>query len=152
MGETGAQSSVESSPLFSLLSSSPALSLPSFFFFGFSRQGFSVYPWLSWNSLCRPGWPRTQKSACLCLLKRAPPLPGLRLSSYSHFTGWIDTRSLRQDSETSRLLAVPGFSSVRWGTPSPGRPSLRDSRHHPHLVSVPPRGGRGGRAQPLRCD
>jgi hypothetical protein len=33
----------------------------------FSRQGFSVYPWLSWNSLCRPGWPQTQKSACLCL-------------------------------------------------------------------------------------
>ena len=26
------------------------------FFFGFLRQGF-----------CRPGWPRTQKSACLCL-------------------------------------------------------------------------------------
>jgi hypothetical protein len=25
-----------------------------FFFFGFSRQGFSVQPWLSWNSLCRP--------------------------------------------------------------------------------------------------
>jgi hypothetical protein len=25
------------------------------------RQGFSVWPWLSWNSLCRPGWPRTQK-------------------------------------------------------------------------------------------
>jgi hypothetical protein len=22
---------------------------------------------LSWNSLCRPGWPQTQKSACLCL-------------------------------------------------------------------------------------
>jgi hypothetical protein len=33
----------------------------------FSRQGFSGKPWLSWNSLCRPGWPRTQKSACLCL-------------------------------------------------------------------------------------
>jgi hypothetical protein len=26
-----------------------------------------VYLWLSWNSLCRPGWPRTQRSACLCL-------------------------------------------------------------------------------------
>jgi hypothetical protein len=26
-----------------------------------------VLSWLSWNSLCRPGWPRTQKSACLCL-------------------------------------------------------------------------------------
>jgi hypothetical protein len=38
-----------------------------FLFFCFSRQGFSVYPWLSWNSLCRPGWPRTQKSVCLCL-------------------------------------------------------------------------------------
>jgi hypothetical protein len=41
-----------------------------FFFcclFGFLRQGFSVYPWLSWNSLCGPGWPQTQKSACLCL-------------------------------------------------------------------------------------
>jgi hypothetical protein len=24
---------------------------------GVPRQGFSVYPWLSWNSLCRPGWP-----------------------------------------------------------------------------------------------
>jgi hypothetical protein len=35
--------------------------------FGFLRQGFSVWPWLSWNSLCRPGWPPTQKSACLCL-------------------------------------------------------------------------------------
>jgi hypothetical protein len=38
-----------------------------FFTFGFLRQGFSVYPWLSWNSLCGPGWPQTQKSACLCL-------------------------------------------------------------------------------------
>jgi hypothetical protein len=36
-------------------------------FFCFTRQGFSVKPWLSWNSLCRPGWPRTQRSACLCL-------------------------------------------------------------------------------------
>jgi hypothetical protein len=26
----------------------------------FLRQGFSVWPWLSWNSLCRPGWPRTR--------------------------------------------------------------------------------------------
>jgi hypothetical protein len=31
------------------------------------RQGFSVFPWLSWNSLCRPDWPWTQRSACLCL-------------------------------------------------------------------------------------
>jgi hypothetical protein len=41
---------------------------PEFFsFFWFFETGFSVQPWLSWNSLCRPGWCRTQKSACLCL-------------------------------------------------------------------------------------
>jgi hypothetical protein len=34
----------------------------------FLRQGFSVEPWTSWNLLCRPGWPLTQRSACLCLL------------------------------------------------------------------------------------
>jgi hypothetical protein len=34
----------------------------------FFKAGFlSVLPWLSWNSLCRPGWPWTQKSTCLCL-------------------------------------------------------------------------------------
>jgi hypothetical protein len=38
-----------------------------FVLFYFLRQGFSVQSWLSWNSLCRPGWPRTQKSACVCL-------------------------------------------------------------------------------------
>ena len=38
-----------------------------FWGFNFLRLGFSVYPWLFWNSLCIPCWPRTQKSACLCL-------------------------------------------------------------------------------------
>jgi hypothetical protein len=28
---------------------------------------FVFETWLSWNSLCRLGWPQTQKSACLCL-------------------------------------------------------------------------------------
>jgi hypothetical protein len=37
------------------------------FIFGFSRQDFSLQSWLSGNSLCRPGWPWTQKSACFCL-------------------------------------------------------------------------------------
>jgi hypothetical protein len=43
----------------------------------FSRQGFSVQSWLSWNSLCRPGWPQTQKSACLCL-------PSARIKGVRH--------------------------------------------------------------------
>jgi hypothetical protein len=37
--------------------------IPNFFL----KQGFSVYPWLTWNSLCRPGRPRTQKFTYLCL-------------------------------------------------------------------------------------
>lgn len=32
------------------------------FFLCFSRQVFSVLPWLSWNSQCRPGWPGPQRS------------------------------------------------------------------------------------------
>ena len=28
---------------------------------------------MSWNSLCRPGWPQTHKSACLCL-----PIAGIK--------------------------------------------------------------------------
>ena len=31
-------------------------------FLSFWRLVFSVFLWLSWSSLCRPGWPRTQKS------------------------------------------------------------------------------------------
>jgi hypothetical protein len=38
------------------------------FCFVLLRQGFSVYSWLSWNSLCKPGWPQTRRSAWLCLL------------------------------------------------------------------------------------
>jgi hypothetical protein len=38
------------------------------FFFFFPDRVSLCSPWLSWNSLCRPGWPWTQKSACLCLL------------------------------------------------------------------------------------
>jgi hypothetical protein len=45
--------------------------------FGFSGQGFSVWPWLSWNSLCRPGWPRTQKFTCLCLLSASAGIKGV---------------------------------------------------------------------------
>ena len=33
----------------------------------FPRLSFSA--WLSWNSLCRPDWPRTQRSACFHLPK-----------------------------------------------------------------------------------
>jgi hypothetical protein len=35
--------------------------------FFFPRQHISVWHWLSWNSFCRLGWSRTQKSAWVCL-------------------------------------------------------------------------------------
>jgi hypothetical protein len=34
------------------------LNLYLFIYLFFLRQGFSVYPCLSWNLLCRPGWPQ----------------------------------------------------------------------------------------------
>jgi hypothetical protein len=43
----------------------------------FPRQGFSVEPWLSWYSLCRPGWPRTQKSTCFCLCLPSAGIKGM---------------------------------------------------------------------------
>ena len=50
----------------------------------FLKQSFSMmWPWLSWNSLCRPGWPRTQKSACLCL-------PSAGITGEHHHAGpWL---------------------------------------------------------------
>jgi hypothetical protein len=39
-----------------------------FFSFFFLRDRVSLCsPRCPWSSLCRPGWPRTQKSSCLCL-------------------------------------------------------------------------------------
>lgn len=64
--------------------------IPSYLYFilscFFSRQDISMYLWLSWTSLCRPDWPRTQKSACLCLsntrIRQVSPL----ICSYSALT------------------------------------------------------------------
>ncbi|GAB1299592.1 Family with sequence similarity 227, member A [Apodemus speciosus] len=44
-------------------------------------QGFSVWPWLSWNTFCKLGWPRTEKSACLCL-----PSAGIKAREFTLFT------------------------------------------------------------------
>ena len=42
-----------------------------------------MYPWLSWNSLFRPGWSWTQRSTCLCL-----PSAGIK-SMCHHCPAWI---------------------------------------------------------------
>lgn len=38
------------------------------FLFCFLRQGLYIWPWLSGNLICRPGWSWTERSFCLCLL------------------------------------------------------------------------------------
>ena len=42
--------------------------------------------WLAWNSLCRPGWPRTQKTTCLCLPSAG--ITGMRHHCPSHPMSW----------------------------------------------------------------
>ena len=48
-------------------------------FWIFSRQEFSICPWLSWNSLCKTCWPCTQKSAYVCL-----PSAGIKAVHHQH--------------------------------------------------------------------
>lgn len=43
----------------------------------FLRWGLSVKPWLSWNSVCRPGWPLSQRFSSLCL-----PSAGIKVVHY----------------------------------------------------------------------
>jgi hypothetical protein len=71
------------------------------FVFVFSRQGFSVKPWLSWNSLCRPGWPWTQKSTCLCL-------PSAGIKGVRHLRSPSNPQSRR---DTSRRREKPLWHS-----------------------------------------
>jgi hypothetical protein len=51
-----------------------------FVLFCFFKTGF-LFIALSWNSLCRPGWPRTQKFACLCL-------PSAGIKGVGHHARW----------------------------------------------------------------
>ena len=77
----------------------------------FSRQGFSVSPWLSWNLLCRPGWPWTQRSAFLWLCLPSAGITGLvacttTLSSVTlifkvHKTMYVPARSTKTHSPSS---------------------------------------------------
>jgi hypothetical protein len=49
---------------------------------------------LSWNSLCRPGWPQTQKSSCLCL-------PSAGIKGVRHHCPAISSISIRNSREDS---------------------------------------------------
>lgn len=86
---------------FSRLNSSPFLNVSmrfaiqcGFWFgldFGFcvSRQGFSVQLWLSWNLPYSSGWPRTQRSTCLCARPHPPQAVAIpRWFSFLMLTWW----------------------------------------------------------------
>jgi hypothetical protein len=79
-----------------------------FFFFWFFETGFLCMAWLSWNSLCRPGWLQTQKSACLCLpnsgikgVRYHCPAPG-HSSSVWLKTAAVYSYKLKQTNKQSR--------------------------------------------------
>jgi hypothetical protein len=73
------------------------------------RGHFSVKPWLSWNSLCRPGWLRTQKSACFCL-------PRAGIQGVSHRT-WLENKILERvfmEVIWLRLMIGLGCPDKKW--------------------------------------
>jgi hypothetical protein len=79
-----------------------------FFFFNFSRHGFFVFLWLSWNSLCRPGWPRTQKFTCLCL-----PSAGIKgMSHHAWQTIIISIWDYSVARHGCSMSAIPSFRTL----------------------------------------
>jgi hypothetical protein len=84
--------------------------------FCFPRQGFSVQPWLSWNSLCRPDWPRTQKSTGFCLpsdgIKGMLHHARLRPLVFVCLVGWLVLVLVFPDGVSLYSLGCPGTYSV----------------------------------------
>ena len=81
-----------------------------FFLFIFLRKGLSLNTWLYCNTHCSPGWPQTQKSACLCL-------PGAGIKGVCHHCPALST-SFIFSSSMLRLRAhtvLPNFLSGCWG-------------------------------------
>jgi hypothetical protein len=112
------------------------------FVFLFFKTGFlwaAEQPWLPWNSLFRPGWPWTQKSACLCL--PSAEIKGmhhhtqlLSKHSYCHFAGfdlmslsispktnsthfYIDTTQLSNWKTEYRVLSSSRICLLLWQYP-----------------------------------
>ena len=92
---------------------------------GFSRHGFSVWQlWLSWNSLCRPGWPWTHRSPCFCLPSaRIKDLCHCRLAHTFFFEikqtwSWRDASVVKSVYCSSEDLSSVPSVNIRWFTTS----------------------------------
>jgi hypothetical protein len=80
----------------------------------FLRQGFSVYPWLSWNLLYRPGWPRTPKSTCLSL-------PNAGIKGVRHHC-LVNLQILKKNIEEVKQKCAMHASGPKFGLSSVGEP------------------------------
>jgi hypothetical protein len=70
---------------------------------------------LSWNSLCRPGWPQTQKSTCLCL---SLPSAGIKGVCHHHVALAEPSYSLTLFPTSTHPLLLP-YNSVLSSITSP---------------------------------
>jgi hypothetical protein len=68
------------------------------------RQSFSLWPWLSWNSLCSLGWPRIPRPTCFCL-----PSAGIKGVCHHHLAKCVFFFIQRQGSfyDLSVLISLP---------------------------------------------
>ena len=92
------------------------------FCFCFLRQGFFVQPWLSWNLLCRPGWPGTQRFACLCLSsawdqRHSPPIAAGSIPNFYPYQG---AQMIGILTEQERHLMLPILEPTRFSESSDG--------------------------------
>jgi hypothetical protein len=96
-----------------------------FFFFGFFETGFLCVALavLELSSLCRPGWPRTQKFACLCLpsagikgMRHHARLQSFFLNRVFHSSDWPATQCIATNSNPPasdfHMQGLPCPSSV----------------------------------------
>lgn len=66
-------------------------------------MGFSVYPWMSWNSVCRPGWPWIHETLL-------PPLPECWNRKLTPLCPALQMCSNKKKKKAERLMAVTTFS------------------------------------------
>ena len=67
--------------------------------FYFLRQGLFVQSWLSQNSLCRPGWSRTHRSAYLCL-----PNAGIKGMHHHHHPAILYLKTDGSEEKQGQIL------------------------------------------------
>lgn len=82
----------------------------------FSKQCFSVEPWMSWNLLCKPGQPQTQRCACFFFLALILFLvfPSLQAREPAVLqSGWRLQNAWCQECMSNIIMRQPATHSLR---------------------------------------